>query len=48
MTILKKKIDVSNDLSDFDDKIFSLQLKVVAYLSKYKSENFDLFFHALN
>ena len=45
---IEKKIDVANDLLEFDDRRVGLQRKVVAYLSKYKNEKFDLFPHALD
>ena len=45
---IEKTHDVAKNLSEFDDKRVGLQRKVVTYLSKYKSEKFDLFPHALD
>ena len=45
---IEKTFDVANELSGFDDRRIALQLKVVSYLSKYKSEKFDLFPCALD
>ena len=38
---IEKTFDVANDLSDFDDRRVALLLKVDAYLSEYKGENFE-------
>ena len=45
---IEKIFDVANDLSYFDDRRVALQLKANVYLSKYKSEKFDLFPCALD
>ena len=39
---IEKTFDVANDLSKFDEKRVGLPRKVVAQLSKYISEKFDL------
>lgn len=38
---------MTNNLSDFDDKRVTLHKRIINYFSKYLSENFDLFPHAL-
>ena len=45
---VEKLYDIANDLSDFDNRRVSLQLKFFSYLNKYKNQKFDLFPCALD
>ena len=45
---IEKTFDLTNDLSEFDNKRISLQRRIINYINKYKSRNFELFPHALN
>ena len=44
---IEKNFDMTNDLSDFDDKRVALQRRIVNYFSKYLNKFFELFLHAL-
>lgn len=45
---IEKTYDLTNDLSNFDDKKTTLQRRIINYLAKYKSKIFGLFPHALD
>lgn len=44
---IEKTSDMTNDLSHFDEKRVVVQKRIMIYLSKYLSEKFELFPHAL-
>ena len=45
---IEKTYDIVTDLSTFDERRIYLQKIVIGYLSKYKSQKFDLFPHAID
>ena len=46
--IEKNTYDLKNDISESDDKRVTLQRRIISYLHKYKSVNFELFPHAID
>ena len=45
---IEKIYDIVTDLPNFDEMRIYLQKIVIGYLSKYKSQKFDLFPHAID
>ena len=45
---IEKTYDLTNDLLEFDDKRVVLPKRIISYLDKYKSINFELFPHAID
>ena len=45
---IEETYQLTNDLSEFDDKRIVLQRRIINYLEKYESKSFGLFPHALD